>query len=180
MIHYFIEPICTQRVEGRGAATIHDVTISNIPKPPAPTSSQHLKALLAKQERTQKALARCNKALKSFESYLGSLNTQHLAVGDLSKIVDNFDSTGGRLDDKVSELETQLEEINEDIKIEIGKLSGPTVNQRLNIRAAIGVFADFEGEVEVALIYGVPEKMFRSMVPYCPLSCLQRYMVCRL
>ncbi|CAA7265466.1 unnamed protein product [Cyclocybe aegerita] len=143
------------RVEGRGAATIHDVTISSIAPPPVPTTSPALDSLLAKKKQDEKALARVQKSLNSLETYLKSVKAQHLDVSKLQEVVREYDTTAGELDDKVTELEKQLEEADEAIAEERKRLAGPTGNEKLNLKATIGVFADFEGEIKIALIYAV-------------------------
>ncbi|CAA7265472.1 unnamed protein product [Cyclocybe aegerita] len=143
------------RVEGRGAATIHDVTISSITSPPVPTTSPALDSLLAKKKQDEKALARVQKSLNSLETYLKSVKAQHLDVSKLQEVVREYDTTAGELDDKVTELEKQLEEADEAITEERKRLAGPTGNEKLNLKATIGVFADFEGEIKIALIYAV-------------------------
>ncbi|KAF8148209.1 hypothetical protein B0H34DRAFT_669000 [Crassisporium funariophilum] len=143
------------RVEGRGSATIHDVTISTIVPPPALTSSDALVALCAKEKRLEKALERTKKSLASLETYLESLNVEHLKVTQLREVVKNYDETGEELDDKVTELEKELLETTAAIKEERLKISGPSGNEKLNLKASIGVFADFEGEIKIALIYAV-------------------------
>jgi len=142
------------RVEGRGAATIHDVTISTIAPPPIPTSSPLLVELLSKQKRVEKSLARTLKSLSSLETYLSSLKAEHLQVTKLQEVVEQYDSTAGDLDEKVTELEKELKETEEAIKEERKRLAGPTGNEKLNLKATIGVFADSEGEIKIALIYG--------------------------
>lgn len=143
------------RVEGRGAATIHDVTISTIIPPPIPTTSTELKALELKRTQTEKALQRSRKAIASLETYLGSVNVEHVAITALGEVVGSYESTCEKLDDQVTELEQQLVDLNKAIEVERKKLSGPTGNNKLNLKASIGVFADHEGDVEIALIYAV-------------------------
>ena len=142
------------RVEGRGAATIHDVTLSTITPPPIPTSSPLLVELLSKEKRVEKALGRTIKSLLSLETYLSSLKAEHLQVTKLQEVVEQYDSTAGNLDEKVTELEKELKETQEAIKEERKRLAGPTGNEKLNLKATIGVFADSEGEIKIALIYG--------------------------
>ncbi|KAF6747896.1 hypothetical protein DFP72DRAFT_1167026 [Ephemerocybe angulata] len=143
------------RVEGRGAATIHDVTISTVVPPEAPTTSEKLEALQAEQTKTLKALARAEKALSSLETYLNSLNSQHLDVSKLPSIVDSYDAAAEKLDTKVTELENTKIRIEKEIEEETKSLAGPKGNEKLNLKSTIGVFADLEGEVEIALIYAV-------------------------
>ncbi|KAF5369113.1 hypothetical protein D9615_010435 [Tricholomella constricta] len=143
------------RVEGRGAATIHDVTISRIPPPEAPTTSAALSSLVSKRERTLKALERCKKAVASLESYLATMHVQHIDTTQLGKVVKEYDATAEELDNRMLELEGQLAGMDKEVEEEKSKLAGPKRNDKLNIRAVIGVFADVEGEVEIALIYAV-------------------------
>ncbi|KAF9465725.1 hypothetical protein BDZ94DRAFT_1320026 [Collybia nuda] len=143
------------RVEGRGAATIHDVTISYIPKPDTPSTSPNLKALQGKKQRTLKALQRCKKSIQSVETYLATLNVQHIDMAKLGQVVIDYETTAEQLDERLLELEQKLNDIEEEITAEKAKLSGVTVNEKLGLRAAIGVFAESEGEVEIALIYAV-------------------------
>ncbi|KAH9480090.1 Protein F37C4.5 [Psilocybe cubensis] len=143
------------RVEGRGAATIHDVSISTIKPPPTPTTSPLLTDLLSKEKKTQKALARALKSLSSVETYISSVRVEDLDVSNLRNVVQQYDATAGELDDRVTELEDELKKIDEELKKERQRLAGPTGNDKLNLKATIGVFADFEGEIKIALIYAV-------------------------
>ena len=151
------------RVEGRGAATIHGVTISNIVPPSTPTTSDTLKDLLKKKKRTEKACERAKKSLAALETYLASLKIEHLAASNLREVVDGYDTAASELDDKIAELDDVLIETNEAISVEQAKLSGPTGNEKLDVKVSIGVFADFEGEVDIALIYG-------AYFPPCPFT----------
>ncbi|TDL23087.1 hypothetical protein BD410DRAFT_814727 [Rickenella mellea] len=144
-------------VEGRGAATIHDVTVSYSPTPPTVTTSPELSASLLKKERTQKALDRCKKSLASLESYLGTLNVERIEVAQIGNVVEKYETEAEKLDDRALELEKQLRDIDQEIISERTKLNavGRGWNNKLSLQAAIGVFAEHEGEVEIALIYAV-------------------------
>ncbi|KAJ7262959.1 hypothetical protein C8J57DRAFT_1183686 [Mycena rebaudengoi] len=144
------------RVEGRGAATIHDVTVSSAKGVHIPTTSPELTVLLRKKAKISSALARCEKSLASLEQYLGSLTVQHLEVSKLENVMDNYDSTGGKLDDKKAELTEQLKTIDIEITLERARIAVPHENDKLRVKAAINVFAQADGNVEIALIYAVP------------------------
>ncbi|KAJ7268031.1 hypothetical protein C8J57DRAFT_1067701 [Mycena rebaudengoi] len=144
------------RVEGRGAATIHDVTVSSAKGVHIPTTSPELTVLLRKKDKISSALARCEKSLASLEQYLGSLTVQHLEVSKLENVMDNYDSTGGKLDDKKAELTEQLKAIDIEITLERARIAVPHENDKLRVKAAINVFAQAAGNVEIALIYAVP------------------------
>lgn len=153
------------RVEGRGAATIHDVSISTLKPPPTQTTSPTLTSLLSKEKKTQKALARALKSLSSVETYISSVRVEDLDVSNLRNVVQQYDATAGELDDKVTELEEELRNINEELKKERERLVGPTGNEKLNLKATIGVFADFEGEIKIALIYGAHLHLLLCLEP---------------
>ncbi|KAF8959143.1 hypothetical protein BDZ97DRAFT_1839119 [Flammula alnicola] len=143
------------KVEGRGAATIHDVTISTITPPPVPTTSPALVALVSQKKRAEKALARTLKSLSSMETYLASVKSEHLEVSKLKEVVQSYDANAEELDDKVTELEKEIKQMDEAIVDEKKKLAGPSGNEKLNLKATIGVFAESEGEIKIALIYAV-------------------------
>lgn len=150
--HSYLE-IC--RVEGRGVATIHDVTISTIIPPPSPASSDILKELLAKKRRTEKTCERAKNSLTALQTYLGSLKIQNLDPSNLRAVLNSYDKAAEELDDKIAELENVLAEIDQAIWAEKIRLSGPIGNGNLNLKVSVGIFADFEGEINIVLIYGV-------------------------
>ncbi|PPQ75228.1 hypothetical protein CVT24_007655 [Panaeolus cyanescens] len=145
------------RVEGRGAATIHDVTLSYVPRPPVQTTSATLEELLRSKKRIEKALDRASRSIASLETYLSSVNAQHLDVTKLADVVKNYEETASELDDKVTKLETEKQDVEKKIRTETEKLRSETgeYNEKLNMKASIGIFADFEGEIKIAFIYAV-------------------------
>ena len=96
------------------------------------------------------------------------MKAEHLQVTKLQEVVEQYDSTAGDLDEKVTELEKELKETEEAIKEERKRLAGPTGNEKLNLKATIGVFADSEGEIKIALIYGTwyePSQDLQNIYP---------------
>jgi hypothetical protein len=152
------------RVEGRGTATIHDVALSSVPSPPIETTSATIEELVSKKQRTGKALERCKKSLNSLEVYLSTLNVQHIDPTALGEVIDNYEATGAILDEKALDLEKTLNGIDEQLENERKKLAGPRRDDRLHQRATIGVFAKVEGEVQMALIYGMWNDGMRNTV----------------
>lgn len=120
-----------------------------------PSTSPELEALISKKKRADKALARTKKSLDSLSAYLASFNVDHLDVSKLQSAVDVYDTSAAQLDEKVTELEKEIKEIDEAMDEERKKLAGPSENSKLNLKASIGIFADSEGEIKIALIYGV-------------------------
>ncbi|KAG6887828.1 hypothetical protein C0992_010561 [Termitomyces sp. T32_za158] len=142
------------KVEGRGAATIHDVTVSNIDDPQSSATSSTIQELTSKQAKTTKALERCKTAISSLESYLATMDVKTIDVGSVRQVVKEYDTTAEELDNRVLELEAQLEDIGEELDKERASLNGPKPNDKLRKRVVVGVFADVEREVEIVLIYG--------------------------
>ncbi|KAF7360580.1 hypothetical protein MVEN_00789300 [Mycena venus] len=105
------------RVEGRGAATIHDVTLSMVDKPVS-NSSPKLEELSNTRETAADALTRCELALSSVRQYLGSLTVQNLAVSQLESVLEQYETTGARLDARKAELSRELKRIDAEIKAE--------------------------------------------------------------
>jgi hypothetical protein len=78
---------------------------------------------------------------------------QNLAVSQLESVLEQYESTGARLDAKKTELKRELQW---EIKAERMQLVVPLEHNKLRNKAAIGVFAQTEGNVEIVLIYDVP------------------------
>lgn len=130
------------------------MTISTVEPPPTVSTSEKLESLQSEQTKTVKALARAQKALASLETYLRSLNSQHLDVTKLQSIVESYDAAAEKLDTKITELEQSKKRLEDEIEEEKKTLEGPKGNVKLGLKSTIEVFANFEGEVEIALIYG--------------------------
>ncbi|KAG6846856.1 hypothetical protein H0H93_011403, partial [Arthromyces matolae] len=153
------------RVEGRGNATIHDVTLSDIPKAPDTTTSEVLLNLNTEKELATKALVRANKGKESLEAYLSTLNVQYTDVDVVDKVLDHYDTRGDVLDRRISELDEKLVQLEKQIKEEeekVAKEAGTGRNDQLGVRATIGVFAAEEGEVAIALIYAVASATWKA------------------
>ncbi|KAG6807773.1 hypothetical protein H0H87_000966 [Tephrocybe sp. NHM501043] len=142
------------RVEGRGSATIHDVSVSNVPRLSPPTTSSTISSLNSKRERTTKALERCKKSIDSLERYLATMDVKTIDVTQVRQVVKEYEATAEELDNRALDLEAQLLEIEEQLAEERARLGASSPTSTLNKRAVIGVFADVEGEVEIVLIYG--------------------------
>ncbi|KAF7325553.1 hypothetical protein MKEN_00404700 [Mycena kentingensis (nom. inval.)] len=150
------------RVEGRGAATIHDVSVSFAKGEHVPTTSSELAALFKRREQAQNALSRVDKSLASLEGYLSSLTVQHLDYSKLESVMESYNAAGEKLDAKKAALTEELKGLQADIEKEQTRIAVPHENDKLRVKAAIGVFAEQEGDVEIALIYAVPRATWRA------------------
>ncbi|KAJ7071349.1 hypothetical protein C8F01DRAFT_1110168 [Mycena amicta] len=146
----------TLRVEGRGAATIHDVAVSRARDKYNPTSSPKLDELDSEREEKSDALARCEQAIATLKQYLGSLTVQHLAVSDLDDVLTRCEATGARLDAQKKNLKAELDRIDDEVSTETDLITTPQEDEKLRLTASVSVFAEEAGEVEIALIYAVP------------------------
>jgi predicted nucleic acid-binding Zn-ribbon protein len=129
-----------------------------------PSTSPELEILSSKKKRAEKALARANKSLDSLSAYLTSFNVDHLDVSKLQSAVDAYDASAAQLDEKVTELGKEIKEIDEAMNEERQKLAGPSENSKLSLKASIGIFADSEGEIKIALIYGASRSSCRLTI----------------
>jgi len=154
----FTESSCSNvfsnRVEGRGSATIHDVTLGDIPTPPVESRSEELDSLNAEHEVLTKARERTVRAIAALGTYLDSLDIQHLDPGKLTTVLESYDSSGKRLDEALIRQDKKLKDLSERIKEETKRLKKPSGDVRLRKQVTVGVFADSEADVEVAVIYG--------------------------
>lgn len=142
------------RVEGRGSATIHDVTLGDVPKPLIANTSAALKALLAEEAILLKSLDRTKLSVAALATYLGSLNIQHLEPSNLGAVLDSFRESGRKLDEELLSQDRELEELAEKVLQESSLLSQPSGDVRLRKQVSVGVFADGDVDVEIAVIYG--------------------------
>lgn len=64
-------------------------------------TSDELRRLEERHQITQNALPRCSAPRKALEEYLDTLDVQHVEPTRLASIVENYDTTAGRLDMKI-------------------------------------------------------------------------------
>ncbi|KAF9031384.1 hypothetical protein BDZ89DRAFT_1091382 [Hymenopellis radicata] len=139
------------RVEGRGKATIHDVTLLLVDKTKKEATSAELTRLEERHQITKNALARCLASRKAVEEYLASINVQHVEPTGLTSIVENYDATAEGLDIKILALRKEVAELNAAIESErevYDKLR--KANNALRNRASVGVVAVESGEVQLS------------------------------
>ncbi|KAF5314549.1 hypothetical protein D9611_007229 [Ephemerocybe angulata] len=153
------------RVEGRGIATIHDVTfIAPTARPmfgganvANSVTSAKLTELGLAHTRTSQALTRAKKALAFVDTYLGSLKPDDVALSSLSSVVDGYETAAEKLDAKVLELELLQRQQSKDIDEETKSLTRLREKKQFGLTAQIGVSANEEGEVEIALMYAITD-----------------------
>ncbi|KJA15642.1 hypothetical protein HYPSUDRAFT_48170 [Hypholoma sublateritium FD-334 SS-4] len=146
------------KVEGRGAATIHDVAIATISDPllSAPAPTPELTELQATQKRNHQALARTRKSITALEGYLASIRAENISADQLKAAMETYATNAEALDDRVTALEQDIKLTGELIQTEFAKTRRPQ-NTKLNVKVTIGVFADEEREISIALVYAVTQ-----------------------
>ncbi|KAG9226900.1 hypothetical protein CCMSSC00406_0003427 [Pleurotus cornucopiae] len=150
------------RVEGRGPATILGVTVSD--KYTTVALSQSLQSLEDRREITQKAIARCTKAITSIEAYLGTLDAKSLGSKHLGPLLDAYEAQAEKLDLKLLKLQADLKELHNRISQEHALWAAERRRRGLVSKmATIDIFVETEGKVELVLIYAVAEASWSAV-----------------
>ncbi|KIL54389.1 hypothetical protein M378DRAFT_182556, partial [Amanita muscaria Koide BX008] len=95
------------RVEGRGLATIHDVTVGAMPASSELEIPAALSDLEEHKKRIEKALERNKKMNKAVERYLLTLQVGQVKADELDKLLEGCDMAGAKLNDKILDLKKQ-------------------------------------------------------------------------
>ncbi|KAJ6533516.1 hypothetical protein B0H19DRAFT_1186123 [Mycena capillaripes] len=144
------------RASVQGTATIHDVTTSQERGRRQSLTSAGLTALLRSRQSVSDALFRCNQAGDSLETYITSIRVHDLPVAELAGTIEEYESTGNKVDARHAELSEQLAKLDKDIQEERLRLNKCHFEDgALCASVALSLFAETAGEVEITLIYGV-------------------------
>lgn len=136
-------------------------------------TSDTLNTLAEERAKVLYAIERCKTSLDAVNSYLKSMQVQHIDVMQLSKVVSEYDATAEMLHLKTAGLEKQLALLDHKMSQEKDRLSGASDSGLLRKKVSINVFAKLGGEVELFLIYGMPHSFLGSYLLLIPLSCKQ-------
>ena len=112
-----------------------------------------MKDLLEEKSRIEDARIRAKIIRTRLGEYLGSLKIK--PTQDLCDELDKYESAAEDQDQQNKHLKDELADTDEEIKDEKERLLNPEENPNLNVKVSIGVLADFEGTINIALIYGV-------------------------
>ncbi|KAF7439897.1 hypothetical protein PC9H_000234 [Pleurotus ostreatus] len=152
------------RVEGRGPATIIGVAVARPPASTTATASPILSSLEDLREVTQKAIARCTKAISSIESYLVTLDTKTVGSQQIGPMMDTYETEAEKLDLRLLKLEAELNELNKRIEQERAlRAAAQRRDSLLGKTATIDLFVDAEGQVELVLIYAVVQATWSAV-----------------
>ena len=148
----------SNRVEGKGAGTIQDVTISQA-KPPVtatpsePKTSPELKRLQSSKTDIEQAIYRNSQAQNSLDQYLGSLSSEQTPSSKLAEIFSDYEAALSELQKKKNVLQEELEEVEKGITEEQSKLKTTVGEEKkwnpfLSLNITVGIFANDDGDVE--------------------------------
>ncbi|KAL4258531.1 Conserved hypothetical protein CHP02231 [Pleurotus pulmonarius] len=152
------------RVEGRGSATITGVAVAKSPNSTTTTESPTLSSLEDSREVTQKAIARCTKAISSIESYLVTLDTKNVGSQQIGPMMDTYETEAEKLDLRLLKLEAELKELNKQIEKERAlRAAAQRQDNLLGKTATIDLFVDTEGQVELVLVYAVVQATWSAV-----------------
>lgn len=65
-----------------------------------------------------------------------------------------YDTVTEKWDDKILDLEKELENLEREIKLEREKLIAPGYDENLNVKVAITIHTETGGEVDITVVYG--------------------------
>ncbi|KAF6752453.1 hypothetical protein DFP72DRAFT_904878, partial [Ephemerocybe angulata] len=105
------------RVEGRGKATIQDVTISREVPDRAPSTSPTLQSLKVDKEDLTAAIQRCEKTISGLDHYFRSLDVKHAATNSdashptVLPLFDDYHTASEKYDTKLLSLKRQLKKL---------------------------------------------------------------------
>lgn len=151
------------RVEGRGKATIQDVTISREVPDRAPSTSPTLESLKVDKEDLTAAIQRCEKTISGLDHYFRTLDVHHAAKANsdashptVLPLLDDYHTASEKYDTKLLSLKRHLKKLEIAIIEEEKALqdSVKTDSNRL-MKVTVGLFADAEAEIELKLKYAV-------------------------
>ncbi|KAJ2918890.1 hypothetical protein MD484_g1484, partial [Candolleomyces efflorescens] len=149
------------RVEGRGAVSIQDVTVSREISPIPPKTSPRLKELQEQKEDLENALRRCKKTQGVLESYIGTLKFDKQAASEnkvnILPVIDSYDEAAEEYDKKETELKRKVKALEVEMDEERALLSAsvPYVDPHRSMMATISMFAEAEGDAELTGILTV-------------------------
>ncbi|KAF9005412.1 hypothetical protein BDQ17DRAFT_1423911 [Cyathus striatus] len=128
------------RVEGNGAAIIQDVTISEAIYFNGLNSNSKLKTLKLEKN-----------AIKALSTHLSTVNARNVRLDGLQDSIRRYDEVIAELDGRLVQLRKERDQLAHDIASE----QSSTDPKHLLMSATVGIFGEFEGEVDLTLYYVV-------------------------
>lgn len=145
------------RVEGVGAGTIQEVSISTIHPVAFPSDPPRVKEIRREKVIVEQGCYRASQALKTLDRYIESLNASTMPASQLQEALSEYSKGAETYQAQILAFQDKVAELDAAIKAEAEKALEGDRSRRdsaLNKKASIGVFAEEEGEVEIVLVYG--------------------------
>ena len=147
------------RVEGRGNATIHDVTeTSKRPRKRFIDESPEDIDLATERTVLSEELERANTRLDALGNYLGQANAQYTSVQQFRDTLNLYEEEGEKLQRRIREIESELVRVRK-----ARRNQSKPHRYRPACEASIGIFVPEAGTLEIILTYGAPSA-FRNPV----------------
>lgn len=141
-----------RRVEGRGAATIYQVSIAQTP--PAAVDPETASALLKERRLIANRVRRCKDVSAFLEKYLRGIDLVPVDYTQIPMIVQTYKDQIADVDDQLVDLEEELENTRLRRDEARGRTPRAQAADTLGLTATIGLSVEKGGEAEIALIYG--------------------------
>ncbi|KDQ13207.1 hypothetical protein BOTBODRAFT_175812 [Botryobasidium botryosum FD-172 SS1] len=161
----------TLRVEGKGSATIHDVTVARTPATPQPhpqksATSPHLQSLYKERKAVGSELYRVSKHLEALERFASTLNAKDNSIDQVVEVMARYEPEAAVLHERTYDLEQRLLELDDSIHEEKSRLRSEadavTVSSELDKQVTVTIFARGKGPVELVLVYAVSSASWRA------------------
>jgi hypothetical protein len=163
-------------VEGKGTATIHDVTPTSKYQPGKYSDSPRLKELAARRQTLNQAMERANKRLDTLNHYVHSVNTEHTSVGQLRDILNIYEEEAEKLQGRMKETQLELDLVSRSEQKE--NEAHPATSGRWVYGAIIGLFVPESAALEIILTYGPSSALSFPPQAESFYSRQQRFLVC--
>lgn len=142
----------SSRVEGKGTATIHDVTTTSKYQPGTPSASPRLKEFAARRQPLNEAMERARKRLGTLNNYLDRVSTEHTSAVQLRDILNLYEEEAEKLQGRMKDIQSELELVTISEKEELK--AHPPTSGRWIYGATIGLFVPDTTSLEIILTYG--------------------------
>jgi Domain of unknown function (DUF4139) len=152
------------RVEGRGDATIHDVTQTSKREVLEPRDSPKAPELATQHLSLNQALQRANTQLDALRNYLGQVNAQYTSVQQFRDTLDLYEEEAEKLQHRMTEIQSKLGQVEKAQREE--EQLNPRVPNRVVYGASIGIFVPEAATLEIILTYGTPPVFLPRKIRY--------------
>ncbi|KAJ3849109.1 hypothetical protein EV368DRAFT_47976 [Lentinula lateritia] len=147
------------RVQGRGDATIHDVSLSTMPAQAQITTSPTLQELFARKELLRNAIHRARTSSRALEAYMGSMSVHDVPLSQVGLFLESYNLHGSKLDEELARLKHEEDEVYNEIQAQKDKIAAEKLSQSgggtLGMQVSVGLFAENEEQIELDLVYAV-------------------------